>query len=855
MSSRGGFKGSTSARFVKNKTDNRNNNNTQPQQNYNVFSKEAKQQQQRDAYNNSTKNKLDQVKEIDTIDSVFGFDRFESGPKRTGWLVNMHPTTLPSADVIAGVSGVDYYFLDEEGGSFKVGLQYDPYFLLICRSGAETDVEEWLRKSLQGVLKKLGRVDKEDLDMPNHLIGLKRTLLKLDFHNVTDLLDARRILNPIIARNKTLKESKDIYANVDLNYKIYINKNDDDVDMLSDNDEDQVPKYGDASELIEDIREYDVPYHVRVSIDKNIRVGKWYTVEAKETGPVLTEDKAKIAFADPVVLAFDIETTKAPLKFPDSTVDQVMMISYMIDGEGYLITNREIISEDINDFEYTPKPEYPGEFTIFNEADEKALLERFFEHVRDVKPTVIATFNGDFFDWPFVESRAAYHDLDMFKEIGFAKDMEGEYKSNYCVHMDCFRWVKRDSYLPQGSQGLKAVTTAKLGYNPTELDPELMTPYAYEKPQLLSEYSVSDAVATYYLYYKYVHPFIFSLCTIIPLNPDEVLRKGTGTLCEMLLMVQAYEGGILLPNKHTDPLERFYNGHLLESETYVGGHVESLEAGVFRADLNSDFVIDPTAVDEVLEDLTDALKFAITVEGKKSLDDVTNFDEIYEQVKQELLELKANPKRSETPLIYHVDVASMYPNIMTSNRLQPDSMKSEKDCAACDFNRPGKTCDRRLTWAWRGEYYPAEMNEYHMIKNAAQSESFPPRRPGLPRRTFDELSDAEQANHIKKRISDYSRKVYHRIKQSETAEREAIICQRENPFYVNTVRDFRDRRYEFKGLAKVWKGKAAAISKDDKHALDEAKKMVVLFQMVLHGNGWYHMFDRCHYHSNGQSIS
>ena len=38
------------------------------------------------------------------------------------------------------------------------------------------------------------------------------------------------------------------------------------------------------------------------------------------------------------------------------------------------------------------------------------------------------------------------------------------------------RWVKRDSYLPQGSQGLKAVTVAKLGYNPIELDPELMTP-------------------------------------------------------------------------------------------------------------------------------------------------------------------------------------------------------------------------------------------------------------------------------------------------------------------------------------------------------------------------------------------
>jgi DNA polymerase epsilon subunit 1 len=185
-----------------------------------------------------------------------------------------------------------------------------------------------------------------------------------------------------------------------------------------------------------------------------------------------------------------------------------------------------------------------------------ATITRFFEHIRDVKPTVIASFNGDFFDFPFLDARAKINGIDMFLETGFAKDAEDEYKSRTCVHMDCFRWVKRDSYLPQGSQGLKAVTTAKLGYNPIELDPELMTPwvllfnitsriligslcsrYAMEQPQILAQYSVSDAVATYYLYMKYVHPFIFSLCNIIPLNPDEVLRKGSGTLCETLLMV------------------------------------------------------------------------------------------------------------------------------------------------------------------------------------------------------------------------------------------------------------------------------------------------------------------------------
>lgn len=69
-------------------------------------------------------------------------------------------------------------------------------------------------------------------------------------------------------------------------------------------------------------------------------------------------------------MAYDIETSKQPLKFPDQLTDQIMMISYMIDGQGFLITNREIVSEDIEDFEYTPKEEYEGEFTVFNEADE-----------------------------------------------------------------------------------------------------------------------------------------------------------------------------------------------------------------------------------------------------------------------------------------------------------------------------------------------------------------------------------------------------------------------------------------------------------------------------------------------------
>jgi len=762
------------------------------------------------------------------LDESMGFERFEAGKTREGWLVNMHSTSIEDSKVPGGRAGVDFYFLEENGNTFKATVEYDPYFLLCIKRGKEAEVEEFCKRRFEGLVKTVKRTDREDLDMPNHLLGYRRSLLRISFANVTDLISVRREIQPIAERNKKKMTALDTYSEV-----ASANAG---IDLFDDPDEYDIRRTSvlDASDFIVDIREYDVPYHVRVAIDLDIRVGKWYFVDAKHGKITLTCNEEHLQRADPVVMAFDIETTKLPLKFPDSAFDQIMMISYMIDGQGFLITNREIVSEDISDFDYTPKPEYEGPFIVFNESDERALLERFFGCIKEARPTVIATYNGDFFDWPFVEARASILGLDMYQEIGFRKNSEDIYVSNHCAHMDAFAWVNRDSYLPQGSRGLKAVTVAKLAYDPDELDPELMTPYASERPQILAEYSVSDAVATYYLYMKYVHPFIFSLCTIIPLGPDDVLRKGTGTLCEMLLMVQAYQKNILIPNKHQPPRESFWEGHLLESETYVGGHVESIEAGVFRSDIPCKFVIDTTAIDELIRDLDAALHCTIVVEEKKSLDDITNYDQVKAQIIERLTQLKETPHRNENPSIYHLDVASMYPNIMTTNRLQPDSMVQEADCAACDFNRPGKTCDRRLPWSWRGEFLPAKRDEYNMIRQALENERFAAKGPNGLARAFKDLHVDEQTGLVKKRLQDYSKKIYHKIHDAKTIEREAIICQRENPFYVDTVKDFRDRRYDFKGKQKVWKGKTDALkaSGASQAEVDEAKKMIVLFDSL-----------------------
>jgi len=41
-------------------------------------------------------------------------------------------------------------------------------------------------------------------------------------------------------------------------------------------------------------------------------------------------------------------------------------------------------------------------------------------------------------------------------------------------------------------------------------------------------------------------------------------------------MAQAFRGNIIFPNKQKPIFENFYEGHLIDSETYIGGHVEAL---------------------------------------------------------------------------------------------------------------------------------------------------------------------------------------------------------------------------------------------------------------------------------------
>jgi len=71
---------------------------------------------------------------------------------------------------------------------------------------------------------------------------------------------------------------------------------------------------------------------------------------------------------------------------------------------------------------------------VWNEKDEQGTLRCWFDHMRKVKPAVYVTYNGDYFDWPFIETRSAKLGMDMQQQIGFKMDSKTNECLSRCVH-------------------------------------------------------------------------------------------------------------------------------------------------------------------------------------------------------------------------------------------------------------------------------------------------------------------------------------------------------------------------------------------------------------------------------------
>ena len=284
-------------------------------------------------------------------------------------------------------------------------------------------------------------------------------------------------------------------------------------------------------------------------------------------------------------------------------------------------------------------------------------------------------------------------------------------------------------------------------------------------------------------------------------------------------MAEALIKNIIFPNKAIAEEERFYNGHFLESETYIGGRVECMHNGVYRSDLDTEFTLDPKSYEDLISQTPDITKFFVTQELGKNVEDVINFESVNAAIVSQLSSFAyiEKPKVVCRPLIYHVDVAAMYPNIILTNRLQPVSIVNDKVCSGCVYNNKENNCKRLMDWQWKGDYYPINRGEFERIK--------------LLHNVDPTLSKMDEALLLRKEIKEYSQKHYKQAYDHKTEMRREIVCMRENPFYVDTVKAFRDRRYEFKAKVKVW-AKTLQKVKEDPDESKKAHNMMLLYESL-----------------------
>ena len=123
-------------------------------------------------------------------------------------------------------------------------------------SSVANDLQSHLPKKFKQIAG-IERLKKEDLTLPNHLIGLKRTFLKVYFHNQDDLTATVRDLHRIVSRNKQRAEQDTTFKQLMTDHMSHSDTN---VPSKARNASSNGKKWQDPLNNIADIFEYDMAY-------------------------------------------------------------------------------------------------------------------------------------------------------------------------------------------------------------------------------------------------------------------------------------------------------------------------------------------------------------------------------------------------------------------------------------------------------------------------------------------------------------------------------------------------------------------------------------------------------------------
>lgn len=332
-----------------------------------------------------------------------------------------------------------------------------------------------------------------------------------------------------------------------------------------------IPKLRDAIKDFEEIGhngcyEYAINFYRRYLIDSQFSPGEWLEADVEKTKLGLKAKEIKKIKPMKTKLnsiAFDIET------YDEDSETKIVMISLFGEKLKRVFT-------------------YKGKSSATTEVlkNEKQMLKRFVEVIKEENPDIIYGYNSDSFDFKIIHERAEKNKmkLDLSRdgsEVKFtrrARASSAEIQGR--VHVDLFNFVSNILAVNLQTEvlGLDEVSSEILGDEKIEMQlEEIYECWRKGETTNLAEYCLKDSELAFKLG-EFLLPQIIELCKLIGQTPFDVSRMTYSQLVEWYLSKRAFAMGRIIPNQ--PKFEEIKKRRMRRS--YVGGFVKEPTEGLHK---------------------------------------------------------------------------------------------------------------------------------------------------------------------------------------------------------------------------------------------------------------------------------
>ncbi len=335
-------------------------------------------------------------------------------------------------------------------------------------------------------------------------------------------------------------------------------------------------------EEVKETFEYDIVYYKRYLLDKHIEPMGWVEVEGreiekKEHKTIEVESIKPINFEKEInfkVLAFDTEWVE------ENGKSKLIMISLVCSDKTKKV---------LTCYEWEGKPNYVEVL-----KNEKEMIKRFLEIVKEKDPDFLVGYNSDGFDFPKLKDKAS--ELNIQLNVGrentpirtVRRGRISSTKIKGRVHIDLFSFIDHILSASMKSEVLTLDEVAQelLGIGKKKMEYKEMAEIWSKKEQLerLAEYSLWDSELTLRLS-DLILPQVFALSKLTGLLAFDASRNTYSQLVEAFYMKKAVEDNVLIPNRpKTEEIEK-----RKLAPAYKGAIVIEPEKGIHENILVFDF--------------------------------------------------------------------------------------------------------------------------------------------------------------------------------------------------------------------------------------------------------------------------